>query len=67
MTSTVKWVALGFVFAILSIFLYMNIDSDWTNRNNASIWVTIVFFASATVTILCGFNAIESKDQTSEH
>ena len=67
MASSVKWIALGIVCAILAFFLYPFIDSEWASTHNAGIWVTIGFFAAATITVLCGFNAIESKDRTLNH
>jgi hypothetical protein len=60
MTNTVKWGALGAIFAVLAIILYTLIDSDWALDNNASILVTIGFFAVATAAIVCGFNAVDS-------
>lgn len=60
MTSTVKWGALGVLFAILAIILYTMIDSSWSQENNASILFTIGFFIVATAAIVCGFNAVDS-------
>jgi len=65
MASTIKWILLSVIFALASLWLYMAIDSEWSQRNNASIWITICFFLAAVATILCGFNAID-KD-TLEH
>jgi len=59
MTSTVKWGALGALFAVLAIILYTLIDSNWSQENNMSILVTIGFFAVATAAIVCGFNAVD--------
>ena len=67
MTRTIKWAVLCVAFAIVSILLYTTIDSEWAADNNLGILMTIAFFATATVTILCGFNAVESKDQTLQH
>jgi hypothetical protein len=60
MTSTVKWGVLGILFAAIAIVLYTMIDSTWAQENNASIIVTIGFFAVATAAIVCGFNAVDS-------
>ena len=60
MTSTVKWGALGALFAVLAIILYALIDSSWSQQHNLSILITIGFFAAATAAIVCGFNAIDS-------
>jgi hypothetical protein len=62
MSSSIKWILLGVVFALISIWLYSTIDSAWSQKNNASIWLTICFFLSAVATILCGFSAIEKND-----
>jgi hypothetical protein len=62
MTSIIKWVVFCVVFAIVAIWLYTVIDSPWSQQNNASIWVTILFFLAAVATILCGFNAIDRDD-----
>jgi hypothetical protein len=62
MTSIIKWVVLCLIFAIAAIWLYTVIDSPWSQQNNASIWVTILFFLAAVATILCGFNAIDRDD-----
>jgi hypothetical protein len=68
MASTIKWIALGIVCAILAFILYPAIDSNWAADNHVGILVTIGFFASASITILCGFNVIEStKDHDLEH
>jgi hypothetical protein len=55
-----KWVLLAIVFGVVAIYLYTAIDSKWAERTNAGIWMTISFFMAAVVTILCGFNAIDS-------
>lgn len=60
MTNTVKWGVLGLLFAAIAIVLYTMIDSTWAQENNASIIVTIGFFAVATAAIVCGFNAVDS-------
>ncbi len=60
MTSTVKWGALGVIFAVLAIILYSLIDSNWSQQNNASIIITVGFFIVATAAIVCGFNAVDS-------
>ncbi|MGZ3839470.1 MAG: hypothetical protein ACXVMS_00520 [Flavisolibacter sp.] len=62
MTTTIKWVVLCIMFAIVAIYLYTVIDSVWSQQNNASIWITILFFLAAVATILCGFNAIDKED-----
>ena len=66
MANTIKWIVLSIVCAIAAIFLYTMIDSQWAAQSNMSIWMTIFFFASATLTIVCAFNAVESKDKTEE-
>jgi hypothetical protein len=65
MTKIMKWIFLGIACAILSILLYKTIDSDWATKTNMGILMTIAFFASATCAILCGFNAIELKEDSS--
>ena len=62
MAHTVKWVVLSVICAVGAIVLYTTIDSEWSSRTNASIWLTILFFASATIAILCAFNAVEEKE-----
>lgn len=62
MTTTIKWVVFCIMFAIVAIWLYTIIDSAWSQQNNASIWITILFFLSAVATILCGFNAVDKED-----
>jgi hypothetical protein len=51
------------MFAAISVWLYTAIDSNWSQENHASIWLTICFFLSAVATILCGFSAIERNDE----
>ena len=62
MANTIKWIVLSIVCAIAAIFLYTMIDSQWAAQSNMSIWMTILFFASATLAIVCAFNAVESKE-----
>lgn len=64
MAHTVKWVLFSIICAVAAIFLYTTIDSEWSSQTNASIWLTILFFACATIAILCAFNAVEEKDAT---
>jgi cytochrome oxidase Cu insertion factor (SCO1/SenC/PrrC family) len=66
MANTIKWIILSIVSGIAAIFLYTTIDSEWASRTNMSIWMTILFFASATVAIVCVFNAVETNDKTQE-
>jgi hypothetical protein len=66
MANTAKWIVLSIVCAIAAIFLYTTIDSQWAAQANMSVWMTILFFASATLAIVCVFNAVESKDKTAE-
>ena len=61
-----KWILLAIVFGVVAIYLYSAIDSKWAERTNAGIWMTITFFMAATVTILCGFNAIDSQGTISK-
>ena len=63
MANTVKWIVFSIVCAIAAIFLYTTIDSQWAAQSNMSIWMTILFFGSATLAIVCAFNAVESKDK----
>jgi len=60
MSNTVKWGALGAIFAVLAIILYTLIDSNWSQQHNLSILVTVGFFIVATAAIVCGFNAVDS-------
>ena len=62
--TKVLWIVLGLVCAILSVVLYKTIDSDWASENNVGILITLAFFATATTTIVCCFNLIESQDQS---
>jgi hypothetical protein len=64
MAHTFKWALFSIICAVAAIFLYTTIDSEWSSQTNASIWLTILFFASATVAILCAFNAVEEKENT---
>lgn len=63
MVNTAKWIVLSIVCAIAAIFLYTTIDSQWAAQSGMSIWMTILFFVSATLAIVCSFNAVESKDK----
>jgi hypothetical protein len=40
--------------------LYVAIDSEWTRANNASFFVTVAFFLTASLAILCGMNAADT-------
>jgi uncharacterized membrane protein len=66
MANTVKWIVFSIVCAIAAIFLYTTIDSQWSAQAGMSIWMTILFFVSATLSIVCAFNAVESKDKMEE-
>ena len=66
MAHTFKWAVASIICAVAAIFLYTTIDSEWSRDTNASIWLTILFFASATVAILCAFNAVDEKNNTAE-
>ena len=61
MYSTIKWVVLGVMCAFISIILYITIDSQWAEKNNVGIPITIGFFLTAVATILCCFQAIDPK------
>ena len=63
MAKTFKWVVLSIICAVLAIFLYTTIDSEWSAKTNASIWLTILFFASATFAILFAFSAVEGREE----
>ncbi len=67
MAKSIKWVVLSIVCAIAAIFLYTKIDSEWSVRTNASIWLTILFFASATLAILFAFSAVEGEEGEGEN
>jgi hypothetical protein len=60
--NTVKWSALGVVFAILAVILYTMIDSSWAMGTGSSILLTIGFFIVATAAIVCGFNAVDNSN-----
>ncbi|MDQ3550547.1 MAG: hypothetical protein M3413_03395 [Bacteroidota bacterium] len=60
MNKILKWGLLGVVLAVISIFLYVAIDSEWTRANNASFFVTVAFFLTASFAILCGMNAADT-------
>ena len=62
MITNIKWIVLCVMFALISIWLYSTIDSEWSQQNNASIWITICFFLTAVATILCGFSAIDRDE-----
>jgi hypothetical protein len=61
MFSKIKWVVLGLMFAVIAVILYLTIDSQWAEKNNVGIPITIGFFLSAVATILCCFQAIDPK------
>jgi hypothetical protein len=63
MAKNFKWVFLSIVCAVAAIFLYTTIDSEWSVKTNSSIWLTILFFASATLAILFAFSAVEGKEE----
>ena len=63
MAKNFKWVFLSIVCAIAAIYLYTTIDSEWSAKTNSSIWLTICFFASATLAILFAFSAVEGKEE----
>jgi hypothetical protein len=65
MTTTIKWIVLSIMFAVVSIMLYISIDSSWSAEQNASVLLTIGFFLAATACILCGFKAIDSHGHLS--
>ena len=66
MAKNFKWVFLSIVCAIAAIYLYTTIDSEWSAKTNSSIWLTICFFASATLAILFAFSAVEGKEEGAE-
>lgn len=66
MARTFKWVFLSIICAVAAIFLYSAIDSEWSAKTGASIWLTICFFASATLAILFAFSAVEGKENNIE-
>ena len=66
MAKNFKWVFLSIVCAVAAIFLYTTIDSEWSVKTNSSIWLTILFFASATLAILFAFSAVEGKEESVE-
>ena len=63
MGGSFKWILLGIVFGVVSILLYTAIDSKSGQTGNTGIWMTILFFCSAVITILCGFNAVDASDE----
>ena len=63
MAKNFKWVFLSIICAAAAIFLYTTIDSEWSVKTNSSIWLTILFFASATLAILFAFSAVEDKEE----
>jgi uncharacterized membrane protein len=64
MAKTFQWVLLSIICAVAAIFLYTRIDSDWATRTNMGMLMTICFFASATVAIICVFSAVEANEKT---
>jgi hypothetical protein len=62
MNTTIKWSVLGVLLAVVAIVLYTFIDSAWARENNASIVLTIAFFATTSAAIVCGFNAADSSN-----
>lgn len=67
MFTTSVWIALCLVATVASIFLYKTIDSDWATQNNMTILVTIIFFLTASVAVVCGFNAATSNKHSTGH
>lgn len=67
MFTTSVWIALCVVAAIASIFLYKAIDSAWAMENNMTIVVTIIFFITASIAVVCGFNAATSNKHSTGH
>jgi hypothetical protein len=65
MATTIKWTVLSIMFAVVSIMLYISIDSTWSTEQNASVILTIGFFLAATACILCAFKAIDSHGHLS--
>lgn len=62
MVSSFKWIVLCVVFAAIALTMYITIDSNWSEDNDASIAVTIGFFLSALAAIMCGLKAAESNE-----
>lgn len=67
MLSTSIWIVLSVAAAIAAIFLYRAIDSSWALENNMTIVVTIIFFITASIAIICGFNAATASKHTPGH
>ena len=63
MASSIKWIVLGLLSAVLSVILYKTIDSQWAAERGIGVWITIAFFLTATGTILCGFNLVDARNQ----
>jgi hypothetical protein len=61
MTTTIKWVLLSIMFAVVSIMLYIAIDSTWSAEHGTGVLTTIGFFLAATACILCAFKAVDSS------
>ena len=60
MYSTPVWIALCVAASVASVFLYKMIDSPWALENNMTIVITIIFFITASIAVVCGFNAATS-------
>jgi uncharacterized membrane protein len=65
MTSTPVWIALCVAASVVSVFLYQMIDSAWALQNNMTIVITIIFFITASIAVVCGFNAATSTGKHS--
>lgn len=67
MLTTSVWIALCIAAAIVSVFLYRAIDSPWALENHMTIVITIIFFITASIAVVSGFNAATGSNHATGH
>lgn len=67
MISTSGWIILCIAAAVASVFLYRTIDSPWALQNNMTIVMTIIFFITASIAVVSGFNAATGNNHATGH
>lgn len=67
MISTSGWIILCIAAAVASVFLYRAIDSPWALENQMTIVITIIFFITASIAVVSGFNAATTNNHAAGH
>lgn len=67
MFTQAAWIVLCIVAAIASVFLYRTIDSPWALENQMTIVMTIIFFITASIAVVSGFNAATGNKHAPGH